>query len=160
LGRHGHGLRRHQLRLRLRLGYSRVPGLPFPGLKSTGYRKSQNPSFTAGVFLWPPQLAASFISGQSCDVADGTFQTWSDVRLRSAKRVKADVTEGTVIIATTLEVGRGRGGHCEFHPPRTGKRKRREFSPLSSAAWVPKSRSPARGAIREPVALICRARSA
>jgi hypothetical protein len=25
------------------------------------------------------------------DIADGTFQKWRDVRLRSAKRVKADV---------------------------------------------------------------------
>ena len=30
------------------------------------------------------------------------------------KRVKADVTEGTVIIATTLEVGRGRVAIANF----------------------------------------------
>ena len=69
----------------------------------------------------PPQLAASFISGQSCDVADGAFQTWRDVRLRSAKRVKADVTEGTVIIATTLEVGRGSWWPLRISPTSDGK---------------------------------------
>ena len=119
--------------------------------KTASMAELKEAASVGGLFHIRPILAMS-------PMAHSRHGAMSD--LGPQKRVKADVTEGTVIIATTLEVGRGRVGHCEFHPPRTGKRKRREFSPLSSTAWMPKSRSPARGAIREPVALICRARSA